>query len=475
MPSSVVNAWTQWGRLETVVVGRADPLSCHLPSEPANECEINDPDLARAIAWPGGCVKSSHAVKMATAQLQNLCDVLEAEHVEITSKRSVDTELKREMDKKCSLILQHPPDAQSDQRVVTKHRTVTFRTEETDWSQRVSGPGWSVPSQYCATCPRDTMITMGDTILSATMSKRSRYFEYLACHGLALSFWRQDPCRVRYIAAPKPSMKDSMYSPGFWNWTKEERFSRMRDYMFCVNESEPVFDAADITRVGRDIFVQKSMTTNDSGIQWLTSSFPHLRVHPMHFPYDMHPSHIDCTFVPLRPPTAGSPGLVLINPERPPLQSESALWFRNDWKFVNCANPATWDRPAFSQSSAWLSMNLLSLSEKCVVIEENELPLFHLLSDLDFDIVTVPMRHMFDFGGAIHCCTWDVKRDDTCKDYFPDIADSWQPAHMEPGYAFHDVDVIGVNLDHGGKLLNPVPISAVGTAARVASLSASGR
>lgn len=44
----------------------------------------------------------------------------------------------------------------------------------------------------------------------------------------------------------------------------------MHEYKFNVNENEPVFDAADITRVGKDIFIQQSMTTNNMGIEWLT-------------------------------------------------------------------------------------------------------------------------------------------------------------------------------------------------------------
>lgn len=58
MPDNVdlpaVNAWTQFGRLLKVVVGRADSTSCHLPVEPACQSEINDPYLAEQIPWPGG-------------------------------------------------------------------------------------------------------------------------------------------------------------------------------------------------------------------------------------------------------------------------------------------------------------------------------------------------------------------------------------------------------------------------------------
>ena len=56
-------------------------------------------------------------------------------------------------------------------------------------------------------------------------------------------------------------------------------------------------------RCGKDIFVQLSMTCNDAGIEWLRRELePHgLRVHRVRFPYDLAPSHLDCTFVPLRP------------------------------------------------------------------------------------------------------------------------------------------------------------------------------
>lgn len=457
-----VNAWTQWGDLETVVVGNADPQSCHLPVEPACHSEINDPHLAESIPWPGGCVKHQAAIRAAAAQLDNFCAVLKAECVKVVSEHAWDSELKRSTDKRRTMIEQSPSKEGEDTRVYRKAPVSTLRPTVLDWSKPVSGPEWDSKSQYCATCPRDTMITLGNTILEATMSKRSRYFEHLACRDIGLRLWRADPDRVKLWACPKPSMSDRMYHSDFFQLTKEQRFDRMRSYQFCVNETEPVFDAADITRCGKDIFVQKSMTTNDLGIKWLTSHFPELRVHPLHFPYDLHPSHIDCTFVPLRPPTTGDgggDGLALINPERPPLKSEMELWRKNGWKLMNAPLPAQFDRPAFSQSSYWLSMNLLSLSPRSVVIEENEVGLCKLLEDTGFDVITIPMRHMYDFGGAIHCCTWDIKRRDSCTDHFPE--QEYRRAHMYEE-SFNDIDVIDVSSANSGFLLNPTKDFKIG-------------
>jgi glycine amidinotransferase len=174
--------------------------------------------------------------------------------------------------------------------------------------------------------------------------------------------------------------------------------------------------AFDITRCGKDIFVQESMTTNKAGIEWLTRELKgHVRVHTVHFPYDLHPSHIDCTFVPLRP------GLVLTNPERPIAKGEECIFKQNEWEFKDAAmpSPANTPMPAFCQSSKWLAMNLLSLDEKTVVIEEGEKDMKNVLEDLGFDCITIPYRRVFEFGGSIHCSTWDVRRSDSCKDFFP--------------------------------------------------------
>lgn len=458
----VVNAWTQFGRLRTVVVGRADPQSCHLPHEPACRSSINDPAVAESVTWPGGCVKHGKTIELAAAQLDNFRDVLEAESVCVQSQKGFDTQLRRTVDKMHTDTLRSPTAQEGDARVIRKGRIETLRPATLDWSKPVAGPSWESASQYCGTCPRDTMITIGNTILEATMSKRSRYFEHLACRDISLALWRKDPERVKLWACPKPSMADSMYNHGFFDLSDKERFEKMRSYEFCVNENEPVFDAADITRVGKDIFVQKSMTTNDSGIAWLKSHFPELRVHPLHFPYDLYPSHIDCTFVPLRPPSAdgGGDGLALINPERPPLQSEAELWRKNGWKLLNAPLPAQFDRPAFSQSSYWLCMNLLSLSQTSVVIEENEIPLYNLLNEYGFDPITVPMRHMYEFGGAIHCCTWDIQRDDSCVDYFPEQEPTRSHLYSQ---GFDDIAVVDVSSDNKGFLLNPSHGFAAGT------------
>ena len=62
----------------------------------------------------------------------------------------------------------------------------------------------------------------------------------------------------------------------FTQLDKEERYANMHNFSFCITEDEPIFDAADITRCGKDIFVQLSMTCNRAGTPTTTSfNSPH--------------------------------------------------------------------------------------------------------------------------------------------------------------------------------------------------------
>jgi glycine amidinotransferase len=216
-------------------------------------------------------------------------------------------------------------------------------------------------------------------------------------------------------AAPKPSMKDDFFNNEWWNQTTDERYAKMHDFEFCIKNTEPAFDAADIMRCGKDLFMQLSMTCNKAGIEWLRKElYPHgFRVHMVRFPYDLAPSHLDCSFVPLRP------GLVLTNPERPIYEEDAKLFKDNGWRFVDAPLPKNPIRPWASQSSKWLSMNVLSIGPETVVVEEQETPMHELLESEGFEVVKVPFRDVYEFGGGLHCATWDLTRDDAQDDFFP--------------------------------------------------------
>ncbi|MEU5020999.1 glycine amidinotransferase [Streptomyces angustmyceticus] len=371
----VVNAWNEWDTLREMVVGSAAGAAFE-PVEPGNRPQIR----GRATApFPTGR-KTAEAVARAEVELDGLAALLEAQGVTV--------------------------------RRPTLH----------DFSQPLRTPHFEVENQYCAVCPRDVMITLGNEMVEATMSRRARYFEYEPYRKLVYEYWEADP-RVSWTVAPKPTMADDMYRQDFWEWPLEERHARMHASEFCITQNEIVFDAADMSRLGRDILVQESMTTNRAGIRWLKRTLEPkgFRVHPVHFPLDYFPSHIDCTFIPLRP------GLILTNPDRPLRDDELPMFIKDGWKLIEAPEPvlSNDEMPAYCQSSKWLSMNVLSISPDKVICEEQEKPLQDLLSSLSFEVLTVPFRNVFEYGGSLHCATWDIRRDGAKEDYFPSV--SYQP------------------------------------------------
>jgi glycine amidinotransferase len=281
-------------------------------------------------------------------------------------------------------------------------------------------PDFESPNQYCVVCPRDVVMTVGNEIVEATMCKRSRFFEYRPFRTLIRDYFDRDP-RMIWTAAPKPMMGADAYNTAFWDWTVEERIERMHKYEYCLSEEEIMFDAADCLLMGNMMFVQQSMVTNLAAIRWLKRHFAPkgINVHTLHFPYDLYPSHTDCTFVPI------NDHIILTNPDRPVVEEEVKIFRQNDWRLIDVPFYSTeQEHPLMCQSSRWLSMNVLSLGPNKIVVEAGETKMINFLEqELGFDVCPVPFRHVFEFGGSLHCSTWDVRRTGQMKDYFPNRED----------------------------------------------------
>jgi len=270
--------------------------------------------------------------------------------------------------------------------------------------------------------PRDVLLTVGNEILEATMSQRARWYEYLCYRPLLERYFKEDP-NFRREAAPKPRLTDDNYKPDYWRkWEKKnkaeiEKAIHERDWV--LTENEPCFDAADIGRAGKDIFVYHSSVTNEAGIDWLRRHFPNHRIHVMWFLED-NPIHIDATFVVLRP------GLALSNRKRKVLTPHMLDFFKkNDWEVVECAEPALDSYPPLSFCSQWLSMNTLMLDPKTICVDAQEIKQMAQFDKLGFEVIPVPFIDVSAFGGGLHCATADVYREGTCEDYFPNQIDGF--------------------------------------------------
>lgn len=248
------------------------------------------------------------------------------------------------------------------------------------------------------------------------MAWRSRYFEYRPYRKLIKEYFSKG---AKWTAAPKPLMSDDLY-------VREEEYMEGPD-SFVTTEFEPVFDAAEFTRIGRDIFVQRSQVTNNFGIEWMRRHLgDDYRVHVLDFK-DRNAMHIDGTFVPL------GPGKILVNPKRPcvtgALQRQYTYngleWdyhlpdMFKGWDVFIAEEPMLPDSWPLYFTSPWTaSCNVIMLDHERVCVEASELSTIKKFEDWGFKTVKVPFRHFLPFGGSFHCATVDVRRDGELQSYF---------------------------------------------------------
>ena len=362
-----VSSWNEWDPLRHVIVGVA--TGSHVPPpEPAVNAKV--PEDSDMLGIHG--IRPMETIEKGNELLDNFADML-------------------------------------------RHRGIRVdRPTPIDFSQPVQTPDFHTSSQFGCMPPRDVLLTVGSEILEATMSYRCRWFEYLCYRPLLQRLWEDDP-EFRHEAAPKPRLTDRDYRKDYLadSISEEQRLEWTARKHFVTTEEEPLFDAADVLRFGRDLVVQHGFTTNLKGIEWLRRHFPDHRVHAVNFPGDPYPIHIDATFTPLRP------GLILNNPKRRLPDEQRKIFERNNWEIIDAAPPAHNQPPPLCYSSVWLSMNILVLDPKTVCVEKSEVYQAEQIDRLGMEVVEVELRDAYAFGGGLHCSTADVLREGDCEDYFP--------------------------------------------------------
>ena len=367
--TKIVNSWNEWDPLKHVIVGRADGCMVQAP-EPAVQLDFPDQGFPLGTYGP----------------------------------------LPKEMEEKASKLMDNFA------AILEKRDIRVDRPTPLDFRQAIQTPDWQQGSMFGCMPPRDVLLTVGNEILEAPMSFRSRWFEYLCYRRLLEQYFKED-ANFRWETAPKPRLTEQSYKKEFWQeWNaagEEKKWKLTENSDWIITETEPLFDAADVARFGKDLFVQKSMVTNDAGIEWLRRHYPDHRVHMVTYK-EMLPWHIDATLIPLRP------GLVLLNPERYPLnEAHNELFKKNDWEIVEAPESVRKQKMPLCTCSLWLNMNCLVLDTKTVCVEAAETPMMELLDKYGFEVIPVPLFEVSPFGGGLHCATADVYREGTLEDYFP--------------------------------------------------------
>jgi scyllo-inosamine-4-phosphate amidinotransferase 1 len=267
-----------------------------------------------------------------------------------------------------------------------------YRPELVDHRLTHSTNNWSTDGYY-SYCPRDSMLVIGDTLIETPMPLRSRFLETFAYKKILKSYLKNGS---RWVSAPKPELLDELY----------DRSDLSKN---TLTEVEPVFDAANIIKCGKDIFYLVSNSGNKFGAAWLQSFLgSEYRVHMLTDVYAY--VHLDTTIMPL------APGVVLLNPDR--INENNLPEFFKKWHKIWAADPiATPCEEHWAVASSWLGMNVLSINEKLVAVEERQTNLINQLEDNGFDVLSVRLRHCRTLSGGPHCVTLDTVRDEILEDY----------------------------------------------------------
>lgn len=343
-----VNSYNEWDHLEEVIVGIA--TNAQIPHKDKGQLAVEFPDCPNPIDLPVGPFN-----KKIIEETEEDLDVL------VKTLEKLDIKVKRPQ--------------------ITKH------------SNQFSTPDWKSDGFYNY-CPRDVLLIVGENIIETPMTLRCRYFESNAYKYILIDYFKSG---AKWVSAPKPRLLDSTYN------TKNNK-------LLALNDLEPIFDAANVLRAGRDLFFLISSTGNELGCRWLQSFLgPSYRVHPCRNLYNS--IHIDSTIAFLRP------GLVLLNPER--VNNNNLPKPLKKWDKIWC--PELVDI-GFSEkhaySSIWVGMNILMVNQNLAIVDKRQINLINILEKNKIDVIPLELRHARTLGGGFHCVMLDVKRKGDLEDYF---------------------------------------------------------
>jgi N-dimethylarginine dimethylaminohydrolase len=273
---------------------------------------------------------------------------------------------------------------------------VVKRPETWPHDQTIATPFWSTKGFYNY-CPRDIFLVVGDQIIETPNVIRGRMMESYSYRSILVEYLRAG---AKWYSAPRPMLLDSLFDV---------------DHTHPVpRDDEPVFDAANVLRFGRDLLYLISATGNALGAQWLQAVLgDEFRVHTCRINYDG--SHIDTSVVALRP------GLLLLNPDRvtremlPPIFASWDIIYSPPMVGADRFDDAYLSRAV---GSSWIDMNLFSIRPDLVVVDRDQVPLMRLLDQHGVDVLPLKLRHSRMLAGGFHCATLDTKRTGSMENYF---------------------------------------------------------
>ncbi|MYQ96673.1 glycine amidinotransferase [Streptomyces sp. SID4946] len=277
----------------------------------------------------------------------------------------------------------------------------------------IAGLGWEAAPTPALNI-RDNTLILGDEIIETPPAIRSRYLETRLLAPVFTRYWEAG---ARWTTMPRPTLTDNSFDLSY----ARDTATTLGGPTEAVDDPQPspydvgvemMLDGAQVLRLGRDLVVNVAQANHARGAEWLQRHLgERYRVHRV---WRMADNHIDSMVLALKPGVflARHDGIRDLMPER--LRS---------WRYIVPPEPDAGAFPVYDDyedlvlTSPYIDLNVLSVDENTVLVNEDCTGLAKTLDAAGFTTVPVRHRHRRLFGGGFHCFTLDTVREGTREDY----------------------------------------------------------
>ena len=362
---SVVNSHNEWDKLEEVIVGAGVP------------------DDLPAIDFTFKLFFHDNIYKFAGHKIESYI-----------TKRHVE---------------EHNEDIEEFANLLTSLGVIVKRPKIPKKIYKVSTASWS-STVHPALNVRDLTMVIGNEIIETPASCRWRYFVNDFLKHLFLDYFKSG---CKWTQVPRPIMTDDSFDLEYFREDKEVfkeyKNSIAPSFLDCGHEI--MFDAANIMRLGKHILFNASTKNAMLGVQWLKA---HLGDKYTVWDINIADSHIDSSFLPLRP------GLALITRQDfwHKLPPELQKWDKIYIPERNRSNEE-YNKQNIRLASPRIELNVFSVSPETIICHpQYEKELNIKLKPYGITAIGSRMRHCEIFAGAHHCTTLDIRRKGVLENYF---------------------------------------------------------
>jgi glycine amidinotransferase len=174
-----------------------------------------------------------------------------------------------------------------------------------------------------------------------------------------------------------------------------------------------MFDGAQVLRLGRDLIFNCSTENHRLGAEWLAR---HLGDEYRVSTVSITDNHIDSSVIALRP------GMLLAQPsvDVESLPEPIRSWDVIRYQAIDASDVDHAGLPLLASQN--IGINVLSLDEETVVVQDIQAELLAELERRGFTPIPCRWRHGRTVGGGFHCLTLDVRRRSVLEDYREEVA-----------------------------------------------------